>query len=136
MPLIVGTPDAWPYADTGQLAAYLGDTAPSDGGRLLERASELIDDHIITAVYAVNAAGRATDAHVINALANATCAQVEYWLAGDEEDDILGPVEGVTIPGSQLQYGTRANRVTPMYLAPRAARFLRRAGLLTARVSS
>ena len=73
---------------------------------------------------------------VIDGLADATCAQVEYWLTGDEEDDILGPTQGAAIGGMQQQYGAGENRVTPMYLAPRAARHLRRAGLLSASVGS
>jgi hypothetical protein len=130
------------YATTEQLGAYLsGDpetpaVVPEDAARLLVRASDLIDDHTAAAVYDVDAAGAPTYQPVIEALANATCAQVEYWLTGDEEDDILGPTQGVSLAGMQMQYGAGENRVTPMYLAPRAARHLRRAGLLTAAVSS
>ena len=124
------------YATSEQLASYLEATAPADDGRLLSRASELIDDHIITAVYAVNDQGYPTDQAHIDALRDAVCAQVEYWLAGDEEDDILGPTQGLALAGLQVQYGAGENRATPMYLAPRAARALARGGLLSAAVSS
>jgi hypothetical protein len=127
------------YATTEQLGTYLEDSAigvPGDAARLLVRASELVDDHIAAAVYDVDSAGAATYQPVIDGLRDATCAQVEFWLTGDEEDDILGPTQGVSIAGMQMQYGAGENRVTPMYLAPRAARHLRRAGLLTAAVSS
>lgn len=124
------------YATGAELASYLGTPAPADTTRLLARASELVDDHIVTAVYAVNTSGMPTDTVHIDALRDATCAQVEHWLAGDEEDDILGPVQGVALSGLQVQYGAGENRATPMYLAPRAARALRRGGLLSASVGT
>lgn len=123
-----------PYASGEQLAAYLGTVAPPDATRLLARASELVNDHTITAVYATDTDGNPTDAVVVEALRKATCAQVEYWLAGDEEDDVLGPLQGVSTGTMQQQYGAGTNRATPMYLAPRAARHLRAGGLLGAAV--
>lgn len=123
------------YATSGQLATFTGSTAPADADRLLTRASELIDDHIAAALYDVDSQGVPTAQPVIDALANATCAQVEFWLTGDEEEDILGPLESASIGGMGQGYGS-TNRVTPMYLAPRAARLLRNAGLLYAGVGS
>lgn len=127
------------YATTEQLGTYLEDSplvVPADAARLLDRASELVDDHIAAAVYDIDSNGAATYQPVIDGLRDATCAQVEYWLTGDEEDDILGPTQGAAIGGMQQQFGAGENRVTPMYLAPRAARHLRRAGLMSAAVSS
>lgn len=125
-----------PYADTQQLGSYLDTTVPEDAARLLVRATELVADHTITAVYDTDTDGNASDPAVVEALSKATCAQVEHWLAGDEEDDILGPLQGVSVAAMQLQYGAGTNRATPMYLAPRAARHLRAAGLLDAAVGS
>ncbi|MEN6426106.1 MAG: hypothetical protein ABFE13_12125 [Phycisphaerales bacterium] len=96
---------------------------PNDLTRELLRASELIDDFIRTACYEVDDEGDPTDADDIAALRDATCAQVEFWLAGDEEDDVLGPIK-------ELKIGTVD--AIPAYvhvLAPRAARILRTAGL-------
>jgi hypothetical protein len=130
------------YATSEQLGNYLSDdqetpaTVPADAARLLVRASELINDHIAAAVYDVDDDEQPTDAKIVTALVNATCAQVEHWLEGDEEDDVLGPTQGAAIGGMQQQYGAGENRVTPMYLAPRAARHLRRAGLLSGAVTS
>lgn len=125
------------YATPEQLGTYLeGGTVPEDAARLLGRASELVDDYTAAAVYDVDGAGAPTYQPVIDGLRDATCAQVEFWLTGDEEDDILGPLQGVSVGGLQLQYGAGENRATPMYLAPRAARTLRRAGLLSASVGS
>lgn len=113
------------YATVAQLGIYLGTAVPGDGARLLDRASELIDRALLTAVYTVDSQGLALDSEVTAALKDATCAQVEFWLAGDEEDDVLGPLQGVAVGGMQLQYGAGENRATPTYLAPRADRLLR-----------
>jgi hypothetical protein len=118
------------HATDEQLAAYLGTAAPADADRLLDRASELIDSALVTASYAVDSTGAATDAQVLAALADATCAQVEFWLASDEEDDILGPVQGVSVGGMQVQFGAGSNRTAPIELAPRAARHLRSCSLI------
>lgn len=96
---------------------------PEDLTRLLLRASELIDDYCRTAVYAVDTDDFPTDVDDIAAFRDATCAQVEFWLAGDEEDDVLGPLETLSIGGVSAK---PANVLT---LAPRAARILRSAGL-------
>lgn len=125
-----------------QLADYLyGEGAstgllPADAGRLLARAAELVRDSTMTAVYAVNTANEPIDTPIIDGFRDALCAQVEYWLAGDEEDDVLGPLQGMSAGSQQQQYGAGQNRATPMYLAPRAARHLRLAGLLDASVYS
>ena len=96
---------------------------PEDIARLLERASELVDDYVRTAFYPVDVDGLPTEADHIAAFRDATCAQVEFWTAGDEEDDVLGPVK-------EVSFGTvKATPECVYVLAPRAARFLREAGL-------
>ena len=108
------------YGATPPLVAI---APPRDLARLLERASELIDDATKTAWYATDAGGLPTDVGVLAAFRDATCAQVEFWLAGDEEDDVLGPVK-------EVSFGTvKATPECVYVLAPRAARFLREAGL-------
>ena len=112
------------YATVEQLTAYLPGDAPEDADRLLDRASEVIDDALLTAVYAVNTAGSPIDGDVVTALADAACAQVEFWLASDEEDDVLGPVEDVSVGGLRIK-SAHTNA-----LAPRAARKLRACPLI------
>jgi len=119
---------------TGGGSGYLAAPAvtidpPTDLDRLLLRASELVDDYCRTAVYAVSSVGFPTDADDIAAFRDSTCAQVEFWIAGDEEDDVLGPLQGIVLGDLQVQYGAGDNRISPTYLAPRAARILRTAGL-------
>ncbi len=118
------------HATTSDLSNWLPDTipVPADANRILDRASEVIDAALKTAVYDPD--------ETADVLANATCAQVEYWLTGDEEDDVLGPLQGLILNGLQLQYGAGTNRATPTYLAPRAWRILNNAGLITGRVGT
>lgn len=111
------------YATSAEYAAFADGATPDDLPRLIDRAGEVIDDFTRTAVYAVDSDGLPTGAIEIAAFRDATCAQVEFWLAGDEEDDVLGPVTDLTI-GS-----VKATPQTPLVLAPRAARILRSAGL-------
>lgn len=113
------------HATSEQLAAYTGAAAPAEADRLLARASELIDSALLTASYAVDNTGTATDPEVLAALADATCAQAEFWLTGDEEDDVLGPTQGYAVGGMQVQFGAGENRTAPIDLAPRAIRHLR-----------
>ena len=121
------------YATVEQLAADPWGLTPPGAARLLVRASEVIDQALRTAVYDVDTNGAPTDVAVIAALVGATCAQVEFWETGDEEDDILGPVQGISLAGMQIQYGgsgvVSGGRVSPTYLAPRAHRILVNAGL-------
>lgn len=118
------------YATGVQLQAFTGAALPADAVRLLARASEVIDQALRTAIYAVDTiTGAPSDPATALVFANATCAQVEFWLAGDEEDDVLGPVQGIVLAGLQVQYGAGDNRATPTYLAPRAHRILVNAGL-------
>ena len=107
----------------GSVAPAVTIAPPEDLSRLLTRASELIDDYTRTARYEHDTDGFPTDADDIAAFRDATCAQVEFWLAGDEEDDVLGPLSDLSIGG------VSAKPAYVMVLAPRAARILRGAGL-------
>lgn len=130
--VVVGGVSRLLYATVAELDGFLADTAPAEAesNRLLARASERVDTALRTAVYAVDATGAPTETTVIAALRDATCAQVEFWLSSDEEDDVLGPTQGYAVGGLQVQYGAGDNRITPTYLAPRAAQFLRACPLI------
>jgi len=119
------------YATVEQLAADPWGLTPPDAARLLVRASEVIDQALRTAIYAVDAVtGAPTLPSVIAVLADATCAQVEFWQTGDEEDDILGPVDEISLAGMRMLFSARSGlRQSPTYLAPRAHRILVNAGL-------
>ena len=118
------------YATTHDLADFLfveESTLSTDSERLLQRASELVSSMV----------KRNYDSTVtthVEAVRNATCAQVEYWQEVGESMDVRGPLQGLIIGKTQYQYGAGNNRITPSYLAPRAHRFLMDAGLLYAGV--
>ncbi|MXM68295.1 hypothetical protein GR925_33950 [Streptomyces sp. HUCO-GS316] len=120
------------HATPEQLTAWTGQPAPPDADRLLARASEDIDDALLTAVYAMNSAGMPTDPAVVTALADATCAQVEYQLAtGDDGTGAAGRWDSVSIgPVSLSGRKDAPTAAGDVDLAPRAHRALNRAGLL------
>lgn len=121
------------YATAAEYATYSGQTAPADVDRQLRRASEVVDDVLLAAVYDVDAAGMPTASDVVGALSDAACAQVEYWAAVGEDVDTAGPVQAVSIGSVSLTYGAGADRAGPSRVAPRAVRHLARAGLLADR---
>ena len=78
------------YATTGELTAWLPDglTIPVDATRLLASASRAVDRMLMVlgAVYDVDTDNLPTDADVIVALRDATCAQASWWIeTGDEQ---------------------------------------------------
>lgn len=120
------------YATPEQLTAWTGQPAPPDADRLLARASEDVDDALLSAVYVTDALGAPTDPKIVAALADATCAQVEYQQAtGDDGTGAAGRWDAVSIGPVSLsgrQSGPQA--AGDVDLAPRAHRALKRAGLL------
>ena len=102
------------YATIGELTARLPDglTAPTgaEASRLLDEASAHIDTLLISATYDVDTDGDPTDAAIITALRDATCAQAAWWIeTGDEQGAAAamhsagsggGPYWGGSIPRS------------------------------------
>lgn len=120
------------YATPEQLAAWTGQPAPPGAERLLARASEDVDDALLTALYATDSTGMPTEAKVAAALADAACAQVEYQAAtGDDGTGAAGKWDAVSI-GPVALSGRKQAPTGPgeVDLAPRAHRALTRAGLL------
>lgn len=111
------------YATAAQLSAYLptGTALPDDANRLLRRASETVDDFVLAA-YSLDTTGLARDADVREALVQAACAQVEFWMEVGEEHDVDGIRGGLSVPGATYE--------SPPTLAPRARSVLTRAGLM------
>lgn len=121
------------YATKEELTAFLvgGDyedqTPEGDQAeRILARASELIRWATVgTYDQAEDYDPEAPPATVVEALRDATCAQVEQWLEIGEETDIGGwdRTQGV-------KYGTITIDSLPSLLAPRAYRILASEGIL------
>ncbi|HZF92077.1 hypothetical protein [Streptomyces sp.] len=114
------------YATTTQLAEYLGAAPPLDSARLLLEASRMLErDFLVPAVYDTTDDGLPSDPVVASALAEAVCAQAEFWMEVGVENDISGPLQGVSIGSVQIQYGAGENRSGPSYYAPKMLRALR-----------
>jgi hypothetical protein len=120
------------YATSEDYAAWTGQPAPDGVERLLTRASEDIDDALLTSVYCTDDAGVSTEADVREALRDATCAQVEYQQeTGDTGTGAAGKWDSVSLgPVSLSGRKDTASGPADLDLAPRAHRALRRAGLL------
>lgn len=119
------------YATVTQLNAYLpaahavdteDDAAVAEAERLLERASEALDE-IVRARYSVDDEGLPTDAILATVFAAATVRQYEHWIEVGEANAIDG------LAGAQITTdgysGPRAPKV-----GPRAVTVLRQAGML------
>ena len=113
------------YATATQLAAWLGEdqAVPDqwDKTRILERASATVD-RLVTAAYTLDG-DLPADEDVVEALCNATCAVVEYWLTvGGEDVDRM-------ILGGPVGFDGASVGTMPSWQAPRAVEILRQAGL-------
>ncbi|QKN87595.1 head-to-tail adaptor [Streptomyces phage Vondra] len=119
------------YATPEQLSAWTGQPAPADAERLLARASEDVEDALTAAIYDTDDAGMPTDPDVVQALADATCAQVEYVTAqGGDDTGAAGQWDSVSI-GPVSMSGRRGGPVgAAVDIGPRALRTLSRTGLL------
>lgn len=108
------------YATEQDIVDYTGitlDVLPDNINRIIERAAELIDEATMNRID--------TDIHSTVAK-KATCAQIEYWLKGvDEQADIQGTVKNYSIGSFSIDFG--GDMPT---LAPRAKRELWKVGLL------
>lgn len=118
-----------PYAVKADVSAYTGipeGDLPADIDRLIQRASELIDEYSLGRI-------NLADPEHAEAAKNAVCAQVEYWLQGaGEELAVLGSVQSFQIGNLSINYGKPGGGQTGGgELAPRARRHLFLAGLLT-----
>jgi len=112
-----------PYATAEQYETWSGLTAPPDAERLLRRASELLDATVTSSFVVSDATGLPTDATEAEALSDATCAQVRFWIETGEEHDIDG------LAGTAVSIGG-VSGVRPPVVAPQALRILRGAMLL------
>jgi hypothetical protein len=117
------------YATSAELQAYLSAATwalidGDDVDRLLERATEIVDDHVRAAFVVDDDTKLATDTDIAAALSDATCAQVEFWVEVGEEHDIAG------MGDRQASIGHLSMEKLPPELAPRALRLLSTAGLM------
>lgn len=126
------------YATRAQLAAYAPPdvTIPEEpeATRILTRASERVDDALLTAVYAVDTTtGLPTDAPVVEALQLATCAEaVDLIRHGSSTgDDGMSQWDSIAIGSVKLsgRRDTGGSSGSTANLSGEAAGHLRRAVL-------
>ncbi|UOQ58100.1 hypothetical protein MUN78_04440 [Leucobacter allii] len=121
------------YATEAELTAYLDpEPAPAGAARLLRDASLEVDEMLFTAIYCVDHDGNPTEAPVIEALRDATCAQAEYRAEYGDELEALNQGESIKLGpvsfGGAFSSGPNPKPL-PRY-APKALRYLRLAGLI------
>lgn len=128
------------YATTADLANYLYGPPPDGAQRMLARASRRIGDLIRCSVYdADTVTGMPTDATILAAVRDATCAQVEWWVATGDEIGAASQMQSVSIGSVSLGRGySGAGSATgaDQTMSEEAVEHLRRAGLLTGDVYS
>jgi hypothetical protein len=134
------------HATVDDLAAEPWGVTADNASVLLRAASRLVDGATVTAVYAVDADGRAIDADVLAALRDATCAQAAVWAAlgidpvkGAADDAARTPVR-VSLGTGTVEYERAAGAASAKTeaattLTAEAVAILRSAGLLTGRVT-
>lgn len=128
------------YATEAELIAYgapPGVTLPADAEatRQLTRASERIDELLLTAIYNTDDDGMPTEAAVIEALQLATCAQVVGWASGEvSEVNTSGQFKDIALGTLKLSRGNASGGQVPRY-AEQAVTHLRLAGLVPGAVT-
>lgn len=115
------------FATTTDLAEYLDVTVnslPSDSGRQLARASELVE-------YAVFNNYDGAKANHVEAVRKATCAQVEFWMNIGESIAIIGKgLKGYKSGDLSMDFGGSNSESSMNKLSSRATIHLGREGLL------
>lgn len=97
------------YADTDDLAQYTGEVAPAGAARLLREAAALVRFATRNDLYDVQPSGLPSDDDLREAMRDATCAQVEYWIAAGVDPVAGNPggsssVANVEVDGAKVQY--------------------------------
>lgn len=118
------------YATAADYAAYTGKPAPAGIDTVLARASERIDELLMTAVYDVDeTTDLPTNPTDADAIMRATCAQAAWSLAVGDQYGVAAAFSDVKI-GSVSVKRAGGGGSGPARHAPDAASILRTAGLL------
>lgn len=114
------------YAAPTDLATWTNATAPANATQLLRRASSLVRKHTATLFYATDTGGLPTDAVVLQAFKDATCAQAAMWTAAGIDPAGGGvapitPLRSKRIGSAALDYDTSSTSSVTAYTARTAA---------------
>lgn len=115
------------YADETDLLAWGMTELPDNAISLIRQASILVGRATSAAIYDVDGAGKPSDPDLVQALRDATCAQVEMWDAADINPVAAGV--GKTAPsviqkslgGRSVQYADPSSSVTVVQARAEAA---------------
>lgn len=118
------------YADTVDLAGYLGEAVPSGADMLLVRATEAVDWLLRYSRFAVDADGMPADAKVLAAVGKATCAVVAWWVETGDPSGAAARFQSVSINGVSLSRGQSGSDAIGDLLGWAAGKVLDEAGLL------
>jgi len=115
------------YATVADLHNWLDADEPVDSLRLIRHAQRLVDSAITSAMYKQDANGNPTDAGVLAALRDATCAQVEDWIINGDETSSLDKLGSLNMDGVAF---TRSGGARKFRLCDRAIDILKAAKLV------
>lgn len=87
------------YATVEDLGAFLGSEPPSGAQKMLQDASDLLDDALISAYYTTDAEGAPTDPVVMAGFKRAVCQQVEWWTNNGVDSSQTGAWTSFSIEG-------------------------------------
>ncbi len=127
------TPSIGVYATVAQYQAWAMDMlTPTDLVTMyLRRASEIIDEALIGAVYPVDADSMPTNASHIDLFMRATCAQTQFMIANADPANVKPQYASTSMGGvSQTRTASAQGGVLPR-LAPQAAAILHTGGALS-----
>ncbi len=127
------------YATSADLATWTGATAPDNADALLRTASLIVRRATMTATYSVDETGLPTDADVVDAFRDATCAQAAALAANDVDPaaaaaGAAGEIASSSIGSASISFAGDANtsaltRSLLSALTDEAAMILSNAGL-------
>jgi hypothetical protein len=125
------------YATADDVIDWLGDYPPSNVDTLITRASLVVDELLVGVRYCTDTNQLPTDTRVIDALRDATCAQVAWWISATYTQGQLGAEDG----WDRMDRAVRPDPIPPTRtkpgreeIAPDTIRALNVAGLSPAHV--
>lgn len=119
------------YATADDVIDWLGDYPPANVDTLITRASLIVDELLIGVRYAVDTNSMPTDTTVIQALKDAVCAQIAWWVSATYTQGQVGAEDG----WPRLNRAVRPDPIPPgrTEVAPDVVRALQVAGLSPSR---
>lgn len=99
------------YATTADVTTWIGEDLDTDVTAMIRRASILVGNACRNDLYDVDGAGKPSDPDLVEAMRDAVCAQVDYWVAAG-----INPAKGagglalakteMTVDGATVKYDT------------------------------